>query len=85
MRGEKCTSGAEGWPQEQAYAKTNAVVTFRAVHAASTKTFYSPQQKREKKNGSLGRLFDLGLEGKKSFGSEELITFLQGCDTPVRK
>lgn len=76
--------GGGGGPQEQAHAKTNAVGTFRAAHAASIKTFYLPQQKK-RKNGSLGRLFDLGLEGKKSFGSEELITFLQGCDTPVRK
>lgn len=76
--------GGGGGPQEQAHAKTNAVVTFRAAHAASIKTFYLPQQKK-RNNGSLWRLFDFGLEGKKSFGSKELITFLQGCDTPVRK
>lgn len=46
------------------------------------------KKKREKHIGvvrEFGRVLDLGLEGRKSFHSEELITFPRRCDTPVRK
>lgn len=47
--------------------------------------FAPAKKEKKKKRGVWGGCSISVWRGRKVFGSEELIAFLQGCDTPVRK